>query len=315
MKAPQKSKKVSPARRYGAIDIGTNSTRYMVAEKRGSAPLKILEQGGEITRLGRDLHQSGNLKKGPREATLKAVKKFYKRILSYEVDALTLFGTSAMRDAKNGKSFIQEVKKATRETVRILSGQKEAEAAYEGMTAALTKKVMRPVALDIGGGSTEIVFKDKKGKIYKKSLQIGAVRLHEGMEKNLDQALKTCRQKISRMIPLEKTKRRPWVGAGGTITTLAAIDLKLKKYDPKKVHLHKLSIRKIEDLFLRLNALPLSKRKKVVGLEPKRADVIVAGAAILLTLLHLARAEGIIVSDRGILYGSCLKLCRDASAK
>jgi len=323
MKKGQKSKKESIHQRVAAIDIGTNSTRFMILEcqldrvrhhlvgKPGKSPqIKVLEQGGEITRLGKELHHTGKLQKSSREATLKTIKKFHEKILSKRVTQMAIFGTSAMREAKNGITFAREIKKATKITVEILKGQKEAELAYEGMVASLPRQIKNPIALDIGGGSTEIVYQNTNKKRTKLSFKMGAVRLYETMEKNLVEALVDCKHAIHREVPFQELRRRPWIGAGGTITTLAAIALGLKKYNPQKVHGHVLEIGKIEELFFKLRTLPLSERKKVAGLEPKRADIIVSGTAILLTLLHLARAPRIRVSDRGILYATCLRLLK-----
>jgi len=199
---------------------------------------------------------------------------------------MAIFGTSAMREAKNGSTFAREVKKATGTNVSVLKGSQESQLAYEGMLASFPRSRVNPITLDIGGGSTEVVFKDGQKKLHRLSFKVGAVRL------------------------LKKLPHRTWVGAGGTITTLAAIDLKLKKYQPNKIHGHKLTTKKIEALFLKLQQLSLSQRKKIRGLEPKRADIIVAGTTILLTLLHLARAPQIRVSDRGILYATCLRLLK-----
>lgn len=308
MKSPKKIKKEPIPLRVAAIDIGTNSTRYMVVEKMTDGGLRIVEQGGEITRLGRELHQKGKLQKEAMRDTLAAVKKFAARIAGKNAAKLRVFGTSAARDASNAADFARAVKKAARSPLEILTGQEEAELAYRGMVASFRGKLNRPITVDIGGGSTEIVFEDDSSKLRKYSLKIGAVRLYEAMEKNLLEALKECRRAITKDVPFEAMRYRPWIGAGGTLTTLAAIDLQLKKYDPLAVHGYLLGSRKIEDWFLKLRELPLKERKKVPGLEPKRADIIVAGIAILLTLLHLARATQITVSDRGILFGACLRL-------
>lgn len=309
MKSTKKIKKDDEPLRVAAIDIGTNSTRYMIIEKMLDGGLRIVEQGGEITRLGRDLHKTGKLQKPAKKETLDAVKKFLKRIQLKETDRLQLFGTSATRDAKNVREFASAVKKVAKQPLEILTGIEEGELAYHGMINSFRGKLSRPITLDIGGGSTEIAYEDDTtGRLRRVSLNIGAVRLFEAMEKNLLQALEECRRAITKDVPFEALRHRPWVGAGGTITTVAAIDLQLKKYDPLAVHGYLLGIRKIEDWFLKLREMKLKDRKKVPGLEPKRADIIVAGIAILITLLHLARATHIYVSDRGILFGACLGL-------
>jgi len=312
MKKGQKSKKESNHHRVAAIDIGTNSIRFMILKsKPGKRPqIKVLEQGGEITRLGKELSQTGKLQKSSQEATLKTIKKFHKKILSKKVTQIAIFGTSAMREAKNGKFFALEIKKATGTNVSVLKGSQESQLAYEGMLASFPSRRENPITLDIGGGSTEIVFKDAKKKVHRLSFKVGAVRLHEAMKNQSVKELRAYQNIFVNEKILKKLPHRTWIGAGGTITTLAAIDLKLKKYHPNKIHGHKLTTKKIEALFLKLQQLSLSQRKKLPGLEPKRADIIVSGTAILLTLLHLAHAPRIKVSDRGILYATCLKLLK-----
>ena len=133
MKTAKKIKKEPSALRVAAVDIGTNSTRYMIVEKMADGGLKIVEQGGEITRLGRDLHKTGRLQKPAMKETLDAVKKFIKRTKLKEVERLQIFGTSATRDARNAAEFARAVKKAAKQPLEILTGIEEGELAYDGM--------------------------------------------------------------------------------------------------------------------------------------------------------------------------------------
>ncbi len=293
--------------KVAAIDIGTNSVRFMVLKRSKKGGPKVIEQGGEITRLGEGFHLSGKLKKEAQERTLKEIQKQLKKIKQQKVDAIELFATSAMREAQNGKAFALKIEKETSHPVHILSGPTEAKRAYLGITAALPQ-IDTPITLDIGGGSTEIVFQNQKQKLEKVSLKLGAVRLKEAMAQDADKVVTECQKKFQQKIPFQKLKQHRWVGAGGTLTTLAAIDQNLKKYHHKKIHGYLLKADRIEKLFQILKNLNPNELKNVPGLSPKRADIIVAGTAIVLTLLRLARTSKITVSDRGILFGSCLNL-------
>jgi exopolyphosphatase/guanosine-5'-triphosphate,3'-diphosphate pyrophosphatase len=293
--------------KVAAIDIGTNSVRFMVLEQTPKGQINVVAHGGKITRLGEGAHLSGKLKKEPQQRTLKEIQNQLRQIQRHHVDLVELFATSAMREAQNGKAFAQKIKQATARPVTILSGQTEAERAYFGITSALPQ-IKAPITLDIGGGSTEIVFQNKNRQLQKISLKLGAVRLKEAVAQDWKKAVTECEKKFKKKIPFQKIKQHHWIGAGGTLTTLAAIDQKLKNYSHEKIHGYPLKTDHIEKMFHTLKNLSPNQLKKVPGLSPKRADIIVAGTAIVLSLLQLARTPEITVSDRGILYGSCLKL-------
>ncbi len=295
-------------KKVAAIDIGTNSTRFMVVSQGRNGLVRVVEQGGEITRLGESLYDSGKLKPIAQTRTLKAIKQTLRKIKQQNVQAIELFATSAVREAKNGKSFANKVKKETGLPVNILSGQTEAKRAYEGITASLPYQIKNPITLDIGGGSTEIVYQDSKQKLKKVSFKLGAVRLHEMTLKDREKGRNYCKKAIQKNCSKRMFKGKNFIGAGGTLTTLSAMHQKLKVYNHKKIHNSKLTTKQIETLFHKIHYLSLAERKKIPGLPPKRADIIIAGTAILLMLLQQTGAKQIRVSDRGILYGSCLNL-------
>lgn len=296
--------------KVAAIDIGTNSIRYMVMTQSPKGQIKVLDHGGKITRLGEGLHSSGKLKAIAQTRTLKTIQACIKKITPHQVNALTLFATSAVREAKNGKIFAQKIKKATGYRVEILSGSKEAHRAYQGITASLPLKNKKVITLDIGGGSTELVYPINRNKLKKISLKLGAVRLHEMIKQNPEKGLKECTNKIQQMVSKNHLHPKLFIGAGGTLTTLAAIDQKLKVYDHQKIHGYKLKTTTIQKIDQKLKRLSLNQRKKIIGLDPKRADIILTGTTILLTLLNLTKTPQISVSNRGILYGTCLDLLK-----
>ncbi len=279
--------------RVGAVDLGTNSTRLLVADIEDGRVAEV-GRGLEITRLGEGVDARRRLLPLP-IARVRNVLSDYRRELDRLGAERTLaVATSAVRDAENGEAFLGEVEWSYGFTTRLLTGDEEAALTYRGVTAGRTLDG-RTAIVDVGGGSTELILADRHT-----SLDVGCVRLTERFGEDTDAA----GAYVSGLLP--DWEVRTAVGVAGTVTALAALDLGLVEYDPERVHGHVLSAGAIEELLGRLAGLTLEERRRVPGLEPERAAVIVAGAAILREVLRRYGLEAIEASEHDLLHGAAL---------
>ena len=285
--------------RKAALDIGTNSTRLLIAEKDSKDnSYRILLQSSAISRIGEGMKDDKMIKDQPLARTIEALLD-YRRILSdYQVSDYRLVATSAMRDALNQDDVLQRIKKETGFDVQIISGRLEAELSYRGAVADFSG---RQVIIDIGGGSTEVIF-EKDGQIHFTSTNLGAVRLMDNQSLYLK-----MEDLFAENIPDYRIiSESELVGVGGTVTTLAAIQLKMEKYDWEKIHGFILTRSDIEEISQKLNSLSLEERKKVPGLQPERADIILFGADILRKFMDIYCIPQIKVSDKDLLFALLL---------
>lgn len=280
----------SGARLSAAIDIGTNSCRLLILD--GGQPLL---QRAEVSRIGQDLHTDGRIKDVPLERTLAVLHTYIEILQDYGLENVPLVATSAVRDALNKEEVAQRIFAETGLKLEILSGQEEARLSWLGAVADFRDSEEDPVVLDIGGGSTELIFRDNYI-----SFNMGGVRLKDNP--HLAQA-----QRIGETFVSEISQQTDFSGsrlilAGGTGTTLAAIHLKLAEYDWTKVHGLVMTldeVRQIQDMLLNLD---LEDRKKVPGLQPQRADIIVFGVKILLEFMENFAFFEVTISEKDLLY-------------
>ena len=279
--------------RVGAIDLGTNSTRLLVADVEGGH-VEEVGRGLRITRLGEGVDKRRRLLPAP-VARVRNVLADFRRELDRLGAARTLaVATSAVRDAENGEAFLGEVEWSYGFSTRLLTGDDEARLTYRGVTAGRSLEP-RTLVVDIGGGSTELILAD-----WHASLDLGSVRMTERFGEDID-AIGAYVHAITPALDVLGA-----VGVAGTVTSLAALDLGLVEYDPLRVHGHVLTMDAIDEQLARLAALPLEERRRLPGLEPERAPVIVAGAAILRELLRRYGLDRIEASEHDLLHGTAL---------
>jgi exopolyphosphatase / guanosine-5'-triphosphate,3'-diphosphate pyrophosphatase len=317
--------------RVATIDIGTNTVLLLIAEVSGDGELVPIVDRAEITRLGQGVDRSRALAPEAIERTLACLSGYAAEIAKSRVDRIGVVGTSAMRDAGRGGDlgveragpkgdFITRATAILGVEPRIVSGDEEASLAFAGGLLGLGVEG-DVTAFDVGGGSTEIIHGQlARGAAVvrdRASLDIGSVRLFErhvrsdppsSMEMSVVRAFV-----LDQLLGAPPPSGRPLVGMAGTVTTLAAVARGIDPYDPTKVHGMRLGARELAEAARRLTALPLAERKGVRGLEPKRADVIPVGAAIVEAVVAWARADEVIVSDRGVRWGLALELVRASS--
>src|SRR6056297_41867 len=291
------------------MEMGTNSTRLLIADLK-KRELKVLKKDLITTRLGEGVDKNKRLNGKAVERGLKALRAFKKEIDKYDVSSYKLVGTSALRDVNNGEKFQKLIKEEIGYDLEIISGQKEAEFIFKGVTFGYDFSDY--IIIDIGGGSTEFICKNiEEEQVEMKSLDSGAVRLTERFI--ADPALELSKNVIKKMSKfveqeLEKeieilTGEDNLIGVGGTITTLAAILLKLENYDPQAIHDYVLDFSQVNKVLDKLRKLDLAKRKKVKGLNPDRADIIIAGIVILIEIMKNLRSLKLRVSDYDMLHG------------
>ena len=283
--------------RVAAIDLGTNTTRLLVADV-VDGTVHELARRSQITRLGEGVDARGRLLPLPIARVRNTLSEYRRALEGYGAERVLAVATSAVRDAENGEAFLGEVEWSYGFTTRLLSGDEEAELTLRGVG------VEDGLVVDIGGGSTELI-----GEGLHESIDIGSVRLTERKLRSdppTERELEWAAASVRELLP-DGPKPQRAVGVAGTITTLAALDLGLEEYDPDRVHGHHLSADGVDRQLHRLAALPLAERREVPALEPERAPVIVAGAVILEEVMAHFGLDEIEASERDILHGIALE--------
>jgi len=279
--------------RVGAIDLGTNSTRLLVADVEGGH-VEEVGRGLRITRLGEGVDKRRRLLPAPVARVRNVLADFRRELNRLDAARTLAVATSAVRDAENGEAFLGEVEWSYGFSTRLLTGDDEARLTYRGVTAGRSLEP-RTLVVDIGGGSTELILAD-----WHASLDLGSVRMTERFGEDID-AIGAYVHAITPALDVLGA-----VGVAGTVTSIAALDLGLVEYDPLRVHGHVLTMDAIDEQLARLAALPLEERRRLPGLEPERAPVIVAGAAILRELLRRYGLDRIEASEHDLLHGTAL---------
>jgi exopolyphosphatase/guanosine-5'-triphosphate,3'-diphosphate pyrophosphatase len=300
--------------RVAVVDIGSNSTRLLVAEVDGDS-LRELQRESIVTRLGEGVDATHRLGDEPQRRVFAALDTYAEAIDRHGAEVRTAVLTSAVRDAANGAGFTAAVRERYGLDARTLSGDEEARLTFLGATAARDRDDPTPLlVIDIGGGSTELVVGARGAVEFHVSTQVGVVRhterhLHSDppAAAELDALAADARGAIEAAVPAPIRERAgAAVAVAGTATSCAAIDLALDPYDPARVEGHVLSRARLAELRDRLAAMPLAERRGVTGLDPARAPTIVAGAEVLLEVLAAFGLDHVEVSDRDILWGDAL---------
>jgi exopolyphosphatase/guanosine-5'-triphosphate,3'-diphosphate pyrophosphatase len=304
--------------RVAVVDIGTNSTRLLVADV-GEDGVRELDRRSIVTRLGEGLEATGELNPEPRERVFRVLDEYAAAIEEHAADVRTAVLTSAVRDAANGDAFTRDVRERFGLDAQTISGDEEARLTFLGATASRDPEDPSTLmVVDIGGGSTELVVGARGEVEFHVSTQVGVVRhserhLHHDPPTGAEVAelAAAAREVFAEQLPEDVRARVDHVIAvAGTATMTAAMDLELEPYDSDRVEGHRLSVETLRAQLDHLAALPLDRRREVTGLHPDRAPTIVAGVAILLEALAAVGAQEVEVSDRDILWGRALDAAR-----
>ena len=303
-----------PTTIHAAIDIGTNSILLLIAKKvDGSSPslTPIIDQA-QTVRLGENLLATGFLSNQAMERTINGLTTYAQIINDLAPTRIACFGTEALRQANNADIFCQRIRHELGWDVHILSPNEEAHYTFHGAISSLRQASIRHfLVIDIGGGSTEIIYRTATTSDYQKSFSVGAVALKEAfhLEEQIDDTtLKAIKAHVKqRLAPLPTIANETTVLlTGGTATTLAALDQQLKNYDIQAIDGHCIDRLTIDTMYERLNQLSLAQRADLPGMEPGRADIILPALAILLTLLTSLNINTVQISVRGARYGILL---------
>jgi exopolyphosphatase/guanosine-5'-triphosphate,3'-diphosphate pyrophosphatase len=295
--------------RYAVIDVGTNSVKYHRGVRRPDMTFHTLEDRAEITRLGEGLDGSGRLAAEPVERTVDAIVAMVDDARQAGVDHVFALGTAGLRSAPNRDELIDAVRSRCGVTVEVVSGEEEARLAYLAATATLPVPPGRLAVFDSGGGSTQLTF-GRPDRIEEQfSVDVGAVRVAEryGLagvvsHDELRAALDGVTNDLARLDGREPPDAL--IGMGGTATTLAAVKHRLRRYDAAVVHGTVLDLAELDRQVEQYRTRDAdARRRDIVGLQPARADVILAGACLVRTILTQLGLDAFTVCDRGLRHG------------
>jgi len=289
--------------RVAAVDLGTNSSRLLVADVEGDRLDEVVRLL-TITRLGEGVDKRRRLLPLPITRVRNCLTEYRRELERHGVTQTLAIATSAVRDAENGEAFLGEIEWSYGFTTQLLSGTQEAAMMIRGVTAGRSPLDDVLVA-DIGGGSTELVVAADGEVASAASLDIGCVRVTErflGSDPPSRPELAAASAYVRSLLPpLEAASA---IGVAGTVTTLATLDLGDASYDPARTHAHRISLAAVEEQLERLAAMSTQERLAVPGLEPGRAPVIVAGVVVLREVMTSYGLSEIEVSERDILHGA-----------
>ncbi|MFQ5848966.1 MAG: Ppx/GppA family phosphatase [Candidatus Binatia bacterium] len=300
------------ARRLATIDVGTNTILLLVAEVNGKGGLRLLEDLAEITRLGEGVDRSGFLGEGGQERSLDVLRRYCARCRSLNVEEISVAGTSALRDAINAGDFKARLKRELGWDLRVLSPEEESWYSYLAVQRGLALRSKELLVVDVGGGSTQLIWGKDGGWYRWASLQMGTVRLTERFlfsdpvgEEECDRLSRAVDDELGGLL-VDWKKEAPFdtmIGIAGTFTTLVAVEKGLVRYALAEVHGSHLKREEVRRQIQVFQGKTIAERRQIPGLEPKRADVILAGALLIDRIMALFRMDRVVVSDQGIRYG------------
>jgi exopolyphosphatase/guanosine-5'-triphosphate,3'-diphosphate pyrophosphatase len=303
--------------RVATIDIGTNTLLLLIAERRAGGFLTAVAERATITRLGEGVDRTRYLSAAAVSRAVRCLEDYAKLVHELDVERVSVVGTSAMRDAAGGEEIQRRVHALFGVDPQILTGEEEARLTFRGAVSGLPiEKATELAVFDIGGGSTEVVIghiEEGSPQIaFSASYDVGSVRLTERFvahdppaETECDALLRAGRSAFAHVpaLRLPSSIENAPIGVAGTMTTLAAVSLGMTPYDAARVHGHALPVLALRQVVTQLASMDLESRKRVPGMEPKRADVVVAGGLLALALLDHWQAAATRISDRGVRWG------------
>lgn len=301
------------ARRVAVIDIGTNSTRLLVADV-ADGRVSEIERRTRVTRLGRGVDYSRQLSANAIEDVCETVGEYVAALEELGAETVNVIATSAVRDAENGGAFVAELRERFALNAEVIDGNEEARLTYLGCVTGRSGDE-RLLVVDIGGGSTEMVVGRGPEADFHASLQAGVVRHTERLltsDPPTTTELESLSSDIHRLLKealdgYDVPVIDAAVAVAGTPSSLAAMDLELEPYNPLAIEGHRLPLKTIQWWLSRLSSIPVADRKLIVGLHPDRARAIVAGVVILVEIMRAFNLEEVEVSEHDILYGGAIK--------
>ena len=294
--------------RYAVLDVGTNSVKFHIAEAGADGKWKAVTDRAELTRLGEGLKEGGAITTEAAERTALAIKGMVDEAHEAGCIAIAAAGTAGLRMARNSADVLEIIRAKTGVKVEVVSGDEEGRLAYLAVLAGLPLATDSLVVFDTGGGSSQFTF-GQGGQVSERfSVNVGAVRYTERYRLDgavsgevLREALKAIAADLSSIA--DRPRPETLVAMGGAVTNLTAVSYSMAKYDPDKIQGTVLARDEIDRQLELYRTTPLDKRAAIVGIQPKRADVILAGACIVRTVMELLGKHELTVSDRGLRHG------------
>jgi exopolyphosphatase/guanosine-5'-triphosphate,3'-diphosphate pyrophosphatase len=305
--------------RRAAIDIGTNSVKLLVAEVDGQAVRPLWEES-EQTRLGQGFYRAQQLQPEAIARSAAAVARLKQRAAEWGPVSVRLIATSAVRDAVNQSDLLQAVHTASGLTVEVVSGEQEADWAFTGVCTDPLLRRQRLMILDVGGGSTEVILGHASHSDFKASYALGTVRLLEILQPHDPPAedwprchsylteflTKQIQPMLQPRIAALSPKAVELVGTGGTTSIMAAMELRLSRFERERIEQTTLTRERVWELQQLLWSVPLEARRRLPGLPANRADVILFGVAIYAVMMDTFGFPQLRVSTRGIRFAAVL---------
>jgi exopolyphosphatase/guanosine-5'-triphosphate,3'-diphosphate pyrophosphatase len=311
--------------RVAAIDIGSNSIRQMVADVSSNGSIRVVDQLKAQPRLGTGVSATGELAAEPMQAAIDALNRMATLARQLGANRIEAVATSAVRDASNGRAFIDRVRSVTGLRVRTLDGEDEARLTFRSALAHFDLGVGRWVVMDIGGGSIELALSADGLLDRLISLPLGAIRLSEQylgsalesggrqLRRGIRKLRRDVRETLRTHLPVRDWRGAQVIGSGGTFTNLAGMYLHRQGVEnARTVHAARVPRVEIEHILDALQDMPLEERGTVPGLNPARADIVVAGLAVIAEVIARVEAREVAVSAYGIREGLLLETARIA---
>jgi len=298
-------------KRVASIDIGTNTILLLIAEA-GQGEINPLFEMETVVRLGEGVHKNGILSKEAMERGVQTLSEYLERCQAMKVQDVFAAGTSALREAKNSKVFLKLVKEKLDLSIEVISGEEEAQLSFLAVAKDLQEREKSILVVDVGGGSTEFIL--GRGDQISRwiSLPLGSVRFTEEFlhsdpvqQEEWNRMEKQIRDSL---VDIPYSREQPtMVAVGGTATTLASVEQGLEEFIAERIHHSVLEKESLKNQLLLYRRKTIEERKKIPGLPVARADVILAGAAILYLTMEKVKCPSVFISCHGVRYGLILK--------
>lgn len=291
------------------IDIGSNSIRLIIAEVEDNKIKHIVYQEKATTRLATDINKTGIIANEPFNKSINVLANFKKILEKYNIMKLKTVATSAVREAKNGRAFLNAAKNIGID-ISVISGDEEGMLEYLGVCSSFDVGD-HPLILDVGGGSSEIIYMDDDKQLYTESHKIGVVKMADmfGFKEENYEVLDKCKVYIKDFFNniLIPGNIKNFIATAGTATTLVAIDMEMTEYDYTKVNGYKIKAERVLEILYDIYSTPYEKRLEIKGMDKGREDLIIPGILIILEILNKTNLDTITVSDFGLREGAVVR--------
>jgi exopolyphosphatase/guanosine-5'-triphosphate,3'-diphosphate pyrophosphatase len=299
-------------RRSAFIDIGTNAILCLIADLRETGRFRVVDDLADIARLGQGVDRTGRISPEGEQRALAVLERYRDHCRNLGVEEISAVGTSALRDAENSGEVRARYRDKLGFDIRVISGREEAAYSFLAVQRGLSLDAEEFMVIDIGGGSTEFIRGNRSGVSQSVSIDVGSVRLTERFlysdpvhRDEVTAMVAAVDHEIAQLprLGIQGDSSLTLVGIAGTFTTLAAVQKQLRDYSHSDVHGSRLTLDELRRQISLFQEKSIAERKVIIGMDPKRADVIFAGACLIERIMKFYRAEHVIVSDQGVRYG------------